>query len=138
VIENGATGVIAHAWAAPKEPESGPDRRSWQHNNPVRIGLWAGIAAAEAARVPGPRHRVGMTCFTYDLPSAPGQRHPTRPARRQMAAALARRRDDRGRQAVRRVNGRLHLPALRAAMERKTAATRRVGPAVNDDLVNVA
>jgi len=78
VIENGATGVIAQAWAAPKEPESGPDRRSWQHNNPVRIGLWAGIAAGEAARVPGPPPQSRYDVLTYDLPSAPGQRHPTR------------------------------------------------------------
>ncbi len=37
----------------------------------------------------------------------------------------------------RRVAGHLHLPALRAAMEREVAATRNVGPVVHDDLVNV-
>ena len=36
----------------------------------------------------------------------------------------------------RRVNGHLHLPALRAALEREV--TRNVGPVVQDDLVNVA
>ena len=36
----------------------------------------------------------------------------------------------------RRVNGHLHLPSLRAALEREVRAT--VGPAVQDDLVNVA
>jgi putative transposase len=36
----------------------------------------------------------------------------------------------------RRVNGHLHLPALRAALERKVTET--VGPLVQDDLVNVA
>jgi len=42
-----------------------------------------------------------------------------------------------GRQ-FRRVNGHLHVPALRAAMEREVAATKYVGPVVHDDLVNVA
>jgi putative transposase len=36
----------------------------------------------------------------------------------------------------RRVNGHLHLPALRAALEREVRQT--VGPLVQDDLVNVA
>ena len=36
----------------------------------------------------------------------------------------------------RRVNGHLHLPALRAALDREV--TRNVGPVVQDDLVNVA
>ena len=36
----------------------------------------------------------------------------------------------------RRVNGHLHLPALRAALEREVRET--VGPLVQDDLVNVA
>jgi putative transposase len=36
----------------------------------------------------------------------------------------------------RRVNGHLHLPALRAALEREVSKT--VGPVVHDDLVNVA
>jgi len=38
----------------------------------------------------------------------------------------------------RRVNGHLHLSALRAAMERELAAAKNVGPVVHDDLVNVA
>ncbi len=38
----------------------------------------------------------------------------------------------------RRVNGHLHLPALRAALEREVAAAKNVGPVVQDDLVNVA
>ena len=38
----------------------------------------------------------------------------------------------------RRVNGHLHLPALRAAMDRDIAATNNVGPVVHDDLVDVA
>ena len=38
----------------------------------------------------------------------------------------------------RRVNGHLHLPALRAALEREVAAAKNVGPVVHDDLVNVA
>lgn len=37
---------------------------------------------------------------------------------------------------LRRVNGHLHLPALRAAVEREV--TEAVGPLVRDDLVNVA
>ncbi len=36
----------------------------------------------------------------------------------------------------RRVNGHLHLPALRAALQREV--TRNVGPVVQDDLGNVA
>ncbi len=36
----------------------------------------------------------------------------------------------------RRVNGHLHLPSLRAALEREVTET--VGPVVQDDLVNVA
>ena len=36
----------------------------------------------------------------------------------------------------RRVNGHLHLPGLRAALEHEV--TRNVGPVVQDDLVNVA
>jgi putative transposase len=36
----------------------------------------------------------------------------------------------------RRVNGHLHLPALRTALEREVTET--VGPVVQDDLVNVA
>ena len=42
-----------------------------------------------------------------------------------------------GRQ-FRRVNGHLHLPALRAAMASEVATTKNVGPVVHDDLVNVA
>ena len=38
----------------------------------------------------------------------------------------------------RRVNGHLHLPALRAAMDREVATTQNVGPVVHDDLVDVA
>ena len=38
----------------------------------------------------------------------------------------------------RRVNGHLHLPALRAAMARELATTKNVGPVVHEALVNVA
>jgi len=57
-------------------------------------------------------------------------------ARRADGAALVCGRDDRGRQAIRRVNGHLHLPTLRAALERQSAES--VGPVVHDDQVNAA
>ncbi len=38
----------------------------------------------------------------------------------------------------RRVNGHLHLPALRAALEREVATAKNVAAVVQDDLINVA
>jgi hypothetical protein len=74
------------------------------------------------------------TCWAdLDQPRTQQERHTL--ARRAAGAALVRRQHDRSRQ-VRRVNGHLHLPKLRAALEREVAET--IGATCHAETANVA
>jgi hypothetical protein len=94
---------------------------------PNRTGILAGAATAIGAvgflTVPVPAHAVPMlplapACTDYRFPGV-----------------FILKQSEAGKQ-FRRVNGHLHLPSLRAALERETAES--VGPIVHNDQVSAA